>query len=92
MAPVGCNVKTALNPRLSVQDLAQGGSKGVRVPRLAILAAQETGVVAGEGDRRRSKRSAMTVAARLAIWPSDSAPEAMTIRVDAARRASKSGW
>ena len=74
------------------EDLAQLRGERVRLAGLAVLAAEEAAVVAREGDRRRCpSRSATASPPRWAISPSDSAPTAMTIRVDAARSASKSG-
>ena len=58
---------------------------------LAVLAAEEARVVAGERDGRPAEPLRDGHAARYASVPSDGAPTPMTARVDA-QRASKSSW
>ena len=73
------------------KDLAQPRGELVRLAGLAVLAAEEPAVIARERDRRRPEALGDGLAPRWAISPSDSSPAARTIRVDAARSASKSG-
>ena len=74
------------------EDLAQGGGEGVRLARLAVFAAEESVMAAGEGDGRCPEPFGHGRAARPAIILADCAPTPTMMRVDAERSAPKSCW
>ena len=73
------------------EDLAQLRGEGIGVAGLAVLATEEAAVVAREDHRIRAEALGDGDGAAVRHRRPDSTPAAITIRVDAARSASKSG-